>query len=188
MRHAIVALILLPVCMFAVNPKHARALDLPGDALRMIAETTTDPCPICVQRKLEEAFAVLAARLQPGFVLETDSACRLMKTGPEDDFRLSLTCHPSAGLVQALAEGQKPPDVTFVFYTSEKHLVGISEGDHTEGRIMDVFRGSPPGTVFEGQLRLISYRYGDGPSFNYLPTSNGLLIHCTILRLTPLRP
>ena len=187
MRHAIVALILLPVCMFAVNPKQARALDLPEDALRMIAETTTDPCPICVQRKLEEAFAVLAAKFQPGLVLETDGACRLMKTGPEDVFRLSLTCHPSAGLLQALAEGQKPPDVAFVFYTSEKRLVGISEGDHTEGRIMDVFRGSPPGTVFEGQLKLISYRYGDGPSFNYLPTSNGLLIHCTILRLTPLK-
>lgn len=176
----------LQVCILAVCPQCSYALDLPDEALRMIAETTTDTCPLCVEQKLKHAFAIMAARLQPGLVLETDDSCRLRKNNPKDDLELSLTCYQAGALRQSISDGQKLPDVVFAFYMPEKRLVGISETDYTDGGTIDEFRASPPGTVFEGKIRLIPYKYGDGPAFNYFPAANRVLIHCVILRLKPL--
>ncbi len=186
MKWFIKTIFMFQACILATCLQYSYAFDLPDEALRLIAETTTDPCPICVEQKLKEAFAIMEARLQPGLVVETDEHCWLKKIDPKDVFEFSLTCYPSVRLMQTIGQGQKLPDVAFVFHTSEKFLVGISEKDYTDERIIDRFRKLPPGTLFKGQVRLISYKYGDGPSFNYYQTSNRVQIHCTILGLSPL--
>lgn len=186
MRRLIAYIVALHVCALAAVPKYSHGIELPEDALGLIAQTTTDPCPICVEQKLNEAFAVMAARLQPGMALETRGDCRLRKADPGEGFELVPTCYPSEALARSTGDGRRLPDVAFVFYPSGRRMVGVSDSDVTDERIADAYRAAPPGAVFEGRVKLIPYRYGDGPAFTYFPRTNRVRIHCVVLELRPL--
>jgi hypothetical protein len=161
------------------------ALDLPSGALQLIAETTEDPCTICAEQKLKRAFKIMNDRFIPGLVMKSDDSCRLMKSGTGDENEISLTCYPSDTLEKSVRAGEKLPQIIFKFYTPKKGLVGISDNDYTNKPTADLFHTSRPGTVFEGRLKLIPYKYGDGPTYNYFQESNILQIHCVVLQLTP---
>jgi len=171
------ALTLIVPCVYA--------LDLPSEALQLIAETTVDPCTICAKQKLKRAFKIMNDRFIPGLVMKSDDSCRLMKSGTGDENEISLTCYPSDALVKSLRAGEKLPQIIFKFYTPQKRLVGISDNDYTNKSTADLFHASRPGTVFEGRVKLIPYKYGDGPTYNYFQESNILQIHCVVLQLTP---
>jgi hypothetical protein len=161
------------------------ALDLPGEALQLIAETTVDPCSICVKQKLEKAFKIINDRFIPGLVIKSEDSCRLMKSGAGDDNEMSLTCYPSNTLFKSIKEGEKLPRIIFTFYTPQKRLVGISDNDYTDKPTADLYHASRLGTVFEGRIKLIPYKYGDGPTYNYFQKTNTLQIHCVVLQLNP---
>jgi len=163
------------------------AFDFPNDALQLLAEAAVDPCSICVKQKLDKAFLVMNARFNPGFFLNTDDTCRLVKVDPGDDNELSLTCYPQPSLKKSLKEGENPPQFFFKFYTPGKRLVGISEKDYTEKTVVDLYNASKPGTIFEGSIKFIPYKYGDGPTYNYFLLTNKLVIHCIVLQLKPVQ-
>jgi hypothetical protein len=168
----------------AIHCSHA--LGLPDDALGLLAEASVDPCSICVKQKLARAFKIMNDRFIPGGVMETDEACRLVKTVSGDDNELSLSCYPSDALITSIKEDEQLPQVVFRFYTPQKRLVGISKTDYTDNSTEDLFHASKPGTVFTGQIKLIMYKYGDGPTYNYFYETNKLLIHCRVLQLIPM--
>lgn len=187
MRHAILTLFLAPAVILAFSMQVSHALDLPDEAFLLIAQAGADPCSICGEQKLKQAFAVMTAKLRPGMVVDAGSGCGLVKRDAGGSYELSLTCYPSAGLKQSVGGDQKLPDLVFSFYTLEKRLVGIADSDCTGAEMADVFRAAPPGTVFEGRVRLVPYAYGDGPSFNYFPQTDRVQVHCVLLELRPLK-
>lgn len=175
--------LLLTLALVASN---SYALDLPDDIIRLLAEVSVDPCSICVKQKLDKAFTAMNARLNPGLVIKSDDKCALVKVEPGDDNELSMTCYPPDTLRESLKEGEELPQLIFKFYTPEKRLVGISENDYTSRVLADLYHSSKPGTVFEGSIKLVPYKYGNGPTYNYFQQANKLLIHCTVLQLKPL--
>ena len=174
------------VLMLALLARYSYALDLPDDALRLLAEASVDPCAICVKQKLEKAFTTMNVRFSPGLVINSDDKCRLVKLDTGDDNELSMSCYPTDTLKKSLKEGEELPQFIFRFYTPEKRLVGICENDYTNKTIADLYHASKPGTVFEGRIKLIPYKYGDGPTYNYLLQTNRLLVHCVVLQLNPM--
>ena len=161
----------------------AYAMDLPDDAFQLFAEATVDPCSICAEQKREKAFHIMNDRFIPGRVIQTDDNCRLIKTGSDND--LSLSCYPSDALNTSITDDEQLPQVVFSFHTRQKRLVGIAETDYTDAPAADLFHASKPGTVYEGRIIIIPYKYGDGPAYNYFQQSNKLLIHCRVLQLDP---
>ena len=178
------------ICMFlalmvALVASYSYALDLPEDALRLLAEVSVDPCSICVKQKLVKAFTAMNAGFNPGLVIKSNDKCRLVKVETGDDNVLSMTCYPTDTLKKSLKEGEELPQLIFKFYTPEKRLVGITDNDYTSKAMAELYHASKPGTVFEGRIKLIPYKYGDGPTYNYFPQTNRLLIHCVVLELSP---
>jgi hypothetical protein len=164
---------------------YSYALDLPDDAFQLLAQAAADPCSICAEQKREQAFRILNDRFIPGRVIKTDVDCRLIKAGSDDNNNLSLSCYPSDALMTSITDDEQLPQVVFTFHTQQKRLVGILETDYTEAPAADPFHSSESGTVYDGRIRLIAYKYGDGPTYNYFQETNTLLIHCRILKLKP---
>jgi hypothetical protein len=185
MRRALSRICVLFVLALALAIHCSYALDLPNDALQLLAETTVDPCTICAKQKLKKAFKIMNDRFTPGLVMKSDDSCRLMKSGAGDDNEISLTCYPSNTLFKSIKEGEKLPRIIFTFYTPQKRLVGISDNDYTDKPTADLYHASRLGTVFEGRIKLIPYKYGDGPTYNYFQKTNTLQIHCVVLQLNP---
>jgi len=181
MKRIFLMLVLMP----ALVTTYAYALDLPDDALRLLAEASVDPCAICVKQKLEKAFTSMNVMFNSGLMINSDDKCRLVKGDTGDDNELSMSCYPQDTLKKSLKEGEELPQILFRFYTPDKRLVGISENDYTGKSLADLFHASKPGTVFEGRIKLIPYKYGDGPTYNYFLQTNKLLVHCIVLQLKP---
>jgi hypothetical protein len=66
--------------------------------------------------------------------------------------------------------------------------LGILQKDYTDAAAAELYRASGPGTVFDVRLRLIPYRYGDGPTYNYFPQTHTLRFHCAILEMKAVPP
>lgn len=182
MRKLMPHMFILMLVLAAPAPS-ALALDLPPEPFQLLAESALDPCSICAEQKRNKAFNLLNRTCIPGAMLTTDTTCRLVKVGIGDDNELAWTCYPSAALLGSLPEGAQPPRLVFRFHTPPTHLVGVSEQDFTDASPAAIYRSSLPGAIFEGQLKLISYKYGDGRVFNYFQQTNTLQIHCMVVRL-----
>jgi hypothetical protein len=182
--------IIFPMLMLAsiLIIDNSYAFDLPHDALQLLAETTVESCSICAKQKMEKAFSIFNSRFMPGQIIKSDDTCRFVKMDAGDDNEMSLTCYPSDALIKSLKDGEMLPKIVFKFYTPQQRLVGISENDYADKRIADLFHELKPGTVFEGRIKLIPYKYGDGPTYNYFPQMNRLQIHCAVLELKPAVP
>jgi hypothetical protein len=79
------------------------------------------------------------------------------------------------------------PLLTFRFHTAAKHLVGISTTDFTEKRLASEYGSAATGARFEGTLKIVTYRYGDGPSYNYYLVRNHIQVHCRILDIKQIK-
>lgn len=178
-------LCLMPVFALVLAMNCSHAFDLPEEALRLLARAATDPCSICAKQTREKAFRILNERFVPGYEIGGRDRCRLIRTGLKGENELSPVCRPSAGLMETLKEEETPLHVVFRFHTPGSRLIGISEKDYTHPEIPDLLNGAPPETVYEGRLRLIPYKYGDGPTYNYSPQTNTLQFHCLVSELKP---
>lgn len=185
MKHTIRFLIIVPLLALAQGISCCYALDLPDEAFQYLAGAAADPCSICAKQKVKKALSILDKKFVPGTVIRSDGGCRLVKTGSSGLNELAVTCYPSEALVDSLKEGEQPPQLIFAFYTGQDKLIGISDKDCTGKGPADLFHASKQGTVFVGELKLIAYKYGDGPAYNYFQQANRLQVHCIIERLTP---
>lgn len=178
---------LIGMFVLAVNAQSAQAMDLPAEAFTLLAQASVEPCAICADKERSKAFAILARAFVPGQKLTTDSDCCLIKSCNGDELELSLSCYPTAAVMESLPEGVKPPRLVFRLHTSEKHLVGIAADDFTEPLLAETYGSSPPCTRFEGRLRYIPYTYGDGETFNYFLKGHTLKVHCVIEQIKPVK-
>jgi len=179
--------ILLIIALISFFPVRGySAFEFPPDVFRLMVEASAEPCSICAQQKLKKAYKGLNTVFAPGNAIDFDGACRLMKTGSGLD--LKPACYPSGTLVRSLKEGEIPPEIVFEFYTDEKQLVGISGNELTKDKIAEQYRKAEPGTIFEGRIKLVPYKYGDGPAYNYFPKTNRLVFHCLVLDLRTIEP
>ncbi|MDT8274208.1 MAG: hypothetical protein RRA35_13540 [Desulfomonilia bacterium] len=179
---------LLCILTLILSAPYSPACDLPEQALALIADASVDPCPLCRKHTLNKAFAILNEWFSPGGSIQTDQACRFMKTTPGSDNELSLSCYPSDALIASIDAGAVPPHLVFRFHTEHKHLVGIADTDFTDASYAAHYTASGPNTAFEGRVRFITYRYGDGPSYNYFEQTHRLVIHCMVEQLIPAKP
>jgi len=179
---------LLCILTLILGAPYSPACDLPEQALALIADASVDPCPLCRKHTLNKAFAILNKWFMPGKSIQTDQTCRFVKTTPCGDNELSLSCYPSDALIASIDAGAVPPRLVFRFHAVHKHLVGIADTDYTNAANAARYTESGPDTAFEGSIRFIAYRYGDGPSYNYFEQTHRLVIHCTVERLIPVKP
>jgi hypothetical protein len=170
---------ILMICL--CSPGWAQSpLDLPEEPLRLIALSATDDCPICARQTREIAFQMFEQRFHAGRMFTTTGSCRLVRTALSEDNELGLLCD-SPGK-------ESLPLLTFRFHTAANHLVGISPADFTEENIASKFPSAPPGTVFEGILETILFRYGDGTTYNYSASRGVIQVHCRLISLTRQTP
>jgi hypothetical protein len=159
------------------------AVGLPDDAFSLLAQASSDPCSICARQKVKESFKILTQSYTPGLVVNSDDKCLFIKTGKAEDNEFSLSCYPSETMVKNLKEGEDLPRVVWKFHTRGKHLIGIPPEDFSSEAFSELYRESPEGAVFDGSLRLVLYKYGDGPTYTYLSQENKLIIHCVVVKL-----
>ncbi|HOO37351.1 MAG TPA: hypothetical protein PKY89_03590 [Deltaproteobacteria bacterium] len=185
MKRIVSEIFIMVILASAFFVPQSYAQDLPDEAFQLLAEAMVDPCSICAEKYRERAFNILNETFMPGHVIETHSTCRLIRISGTDENDLTLSCYPSDALTASITGEEQVPQVVFRFHTPNKHLVGIFETDYTDEAAADLFRASGPGTVFEGRIRLIPYKYGEGPTYNYFQQTNTVLIHCRVLQLIP---
>jgi hypothetical protein len=151
------------------------SLDFPEEPLRLIAESAMEPCSICARQMREKAIELLEDQFPAGKLFTTTGFCRLARTALAEENELIVSCD--------FAVAESLPLLTFRFHTQDAHLVGISPADFTEAEIVSEYRLAPPGTVFEGTLEPILFRYGDGPTFSYSASREVVQIHCRLRAL-----
>jgi len=156
-------------------------------ALTLLAESSVDPCPICSKQTRNKAFRMLNAELLPGRVVKTSTGCLLMGVATTGESELAPSCYPAGAPVKKKQgeEEVRLPRVTFRFHTAGRRLVGIAESDFTVDDLAADYHSAPAGTSFFGVVEIIEFKYGDGPAYNYYPTSNQLQIHCRLITLNP---
>jgi hypothetical protein len=150
-------------------------LDFPETPLRLIAESIGEPCAICARETREKAFQLIEERFAAGKTFTTTGSCLLARTDLSEENELMLSCD--------LPGRESLPLISFRFHTPANHLVGISTADFTDEAIVSAYRSASPGTVFEGALRTIAFRYGVGTSFSYNTSRKVIQVHCRLLSL-----
>jgi len=155
-------------------------LDQPEEPLRLIALSATDPCSICARQTREIAFQLFEEQFHAGKMFTTAGSCRLVRTVLGEDNELELSCDSP--------RKESLPLLTFRFHTAANHLVGISPADFTEDSIAGEFLSAPPGTVFQGIIETILFRYGEGSTFHYSARRGVIQVHCRLITLTRQSP
>jgi hypothetical protein len=182
-------LVLAPFVLFtsslAGDSDLAAVIQALNGAFHLVAESSVDPCSICGKQTRDKAFKVLDRELVAGRIFKTTPDCLLMLSISGEN-ELTPVCYPAGAPVKTKEGEGRLPRVAFRFHTSAKHLVGVAEKDFTSGQVVADCLSAPPGTIFSGVLEIVAYKYGDGPTYNYYPTSHQLDIHCRLLDLKPL--
>jgi hypothetical protein len=155
---------------------------LPVEALQKLEESAVSDCAICARQLQKEAFEMLSFALEPGRMIQTSPTCLLRGDSFKASNLLIFVCR--AGQVpEPQTASATYPQVVFRFHTDRNHLVGIDQDDYTLQRVTSLYRNAPPNSLFAGTLEIISFAYGNGPSFMYLASEHQLLIHCRIVDL-----
>ncbi|UCG81254.1 MAG: hypothetical protein JSV60_02945 [Desulfobacterales bacterium] len=178
MKNGLSLLFLLTIVSSAVagEAETPAARSLPQEAFRLLAESASDPCSICAKETREKAFRVLERAFKPGKILKSNHLCQFIRTDACGENELALTCYLTP-----------LPLLTFRFHTAANHLVGISTTDLTEKRLANEYFSAATGARFEGTLEIVTYKYGDGPSYNYYFTGNHIQVHCRILDIKQIK-
>ncbi len=161
------------------------ATEIPRLAFKLLIDSTLDPCPICVKKLEAEAFSILNRKYRIGRTIKGDELCRftrIKECGP-NEFVLSTYMKREPYFSAKDKSERQFPLLVFRFYTKSNRLVGISGDAFTEGKYSRIINSSPHGSLLKGEIEIIRYQYGDGPTYNYFPKKNQLLVHCRILVL-----
>ena len=155
-------------------------LEFPEKPLQLIADAAKDSCSICARQTREKAFQMFEEQFPAERILTTTGSCRLLRTALSKENELVLSCDFPAK--------ESLPLLALRFHTSANHLVGISPADFTEEGIVSEYRSAPPGTVFEGIIKTIAFRYGDGTTYSHSSSRGVIQVHCRLLTLKSQSP
>jgi hypothetical protein len=175
-------ILLLLLIVFSANAAEKENLvstNLPEEAFSLLVEAAAQDCILCAKQMQQEAFHILTDRFKPGDIIKSNHFCLFVRTSQCGPNELMLTCYPAA-------ERGGNPLLSFRFHTAENKLVGIAEKDFTEKRFAEIYQPALVGALFTGELEVVPYRYGDGPTYNYHAKENVLQVHCKIRLLKPL--
>ncbi|MFN0149217.1 MAG: hypothetical protein ACKVU1_00730 [bacterium] len=157
-----------PFDMSVIRPGDARD-EILTDAFDLLAKSMIDSCSACAREFRRHAFERLEERFPPGLVVRSDSTSRFLRAD-EAQNELRLTSPPEGA-----------PRLSFRFHTAADRLVGIADSDMTDEGLADWCRSTPAGTAFGGELEIIPFAYGDGPTFLYHASSNTIELQCRVL-------
>ncbi|HOS41380.1 MAG TPA: hypothetical protein PLG31_16730 [Spirochaetota bacterium] len=146
----------------------------PTKAIALIAESVDEGCAVCVDDLRKKAFADLAKAFAPGTMVKVQGGCVFVKPKGSTANDLAPACY---------APGANEPRIVFRFYTKGRRLAGIDAGDFTDRQIERTYARAPKSVRFDATVRIIPYKYGDGPAFNYFAKENSIVIHCAVVEL-----
>lgn len=152
---------------------------IPIPALRLLAQSTTDPCTICRQKLQKQAFTLLSKEIYPGKKITFENTCLLVKTKncTANEFEAADGSAFSADNKDAM------PLVVYKFYTQQHNIVGISPEDYTDDSVETLYNSLGRDARAEAELIVIPYKYSDNPAAIFIPKRNTLVIHCKIVRI-----
>lgn len=171
-----------------IAASRAEEVDIPMVAMRLIAESLLDTCPVCAEQNRKKAYAVIEKGFVPDKEISSTPDCAFIKTEDCGPTEFVSACYASRMPYDGPG-GKKGafPLLVFRFHTAGDHLVGIAFGDYTTEDAASVFNRIGKDSPFDAAVKVIAYRYGDGRSFNYSPKENRLTVHCRVLRVAPRR-
>ncbi|MEW6528143.1 MAG: hypothetical protein AB1444_15920 [Spirochaetota bacterium] len=173
------------LCICFLFPLYSVAQDcvpISFNALRMLAESRIDPCPICQKKLQKQALGQITKDIYLDRKIVFNSSCSLMKTQQTKDNELMLMTNYDSKIMINGAETDLPY-IILKFYTHENHIVGIDEKDYTSREIQNMYKNLMYNKPVEAEVTIIPYKYSDFASAMYLPERNALIIHCKIIRL-----
>lgn len=146
--------------------------EFPEAALDLLTQSTRDSCAICAERNRKKAFETLDTFYAAG---------TLITSGPERHF-----IRNAEGTLELRVSSYRraQPKLTFRFHTESEHLVGVDPSDYTDDEWAVHSDSSTARSGLDGMIQVITYSYGDGPTYLYSPTENHLQVQCKVLDLT----
>ncbi|MEZ4647902.1 MAG: hypothetical protein R3E97_03800 [Candidatus Eisenbacteria bacterium] len=149
------------------------------EGLGYLAKSRRDSCAVCAERNRDDAFERLNLALLPGTRYSAEGTMR-------ETMRLTKGAAPYE--LEAASYSPEPIGFVFRFHTSSEHLVGVSPNDWTTDAIAETWSAAAVGTEFEGELELVEYAYGDGPTYLYSPSEGRVELQSRVLTLRALSP
>lgn len=187
MRKAICILAVLFISACATEQEQKKihsCVEIPYLSLKLLAESTIDPCSICAKKLKRQAFSIIDEQFQPGRVLVFYADCAMLTTEQCDKNEFMISSYTGGEYITA-EDGAKVafPTLVFKFHTESNHLVGIKRPDYTEKSVANTFNSFKKNEDFTGKVVIIPYEYGDGAAANYFSESNTLVIHVKLVSL-----
>ncbi len=187
MRKAICIISVLFISACATQQKEKKAhscVEVPYLSLKLLAESTIDPCSICAKKLKRQAFSIVDEEFKPGRVLVFHNDCSMIKTEKCNENEFMISSYTGGECITDKKGEKHPfPIMVFRFHNEKNHLVGISPSDYTKKSITDSFKTFKPGDGFTGKVLIIPYGYGDGAAANYFEKRNALVIHVKVIEL-----
>lgn len=178
------ACLFVSLVLFGNAAPRAVEVDIPLAAMRLIAESLLDTCPVCAEQNRKKAYTMLEKDYVQGMELFPPPDCAFIKTKDCGPTEFVPACYASrmpydgpGGKKSAL------PLLVFRFHTGGEHLVGIDARDFTTEAMASVFNRIRQDTPFDASIKVVAYRYGDGAAFNYSQSENRLTVHCRVIRM-----
>ncbi len=177
-RYILLLCLCIPLCFSWAQD----CVTIPFNALRMLAESRIDPCPICQKKLQKQALAIITKEVYPGKKIIFTTPCNLMKNQQTKDNELILITGYDTKVIINGTETNLPY-IIFKFYTHENHIVGIDEKDYSSKEIQNIYKVLLDSKPVEAEVIAIAYKYSDFASAMYIPERNALIIHCKIVQL-----
>lgn len=181
----LLVMIVLTACASPSKEKKSHScVEVPYLSLKLLAESTIDPCSICAKKLKRQAFSIIDEEFKPGRMLLFGNDCSMLKTETCDDNEFTISSYSNEEYVTDTRGEKHPfPILLFRFHTERNHLVGISSVDYTEESLAKSYRTIKPGEGGRGKVKIVKYEYGDGAAANYFDERNALVIHVKIVSL-----
>ena len=178
-------MIVLTACASPSKEKKSHScVEVPYLSLKLLAESTIDPCSICAKKLKRQAFSIIDEEFKPGRILLFRNDCSMLKTETCEKNEFTISSYSNEEYVTD-ARGEKHPFPFFLFrfHTESNHLVGISRENYTEKSLANSFRKIKAGEKVRGKAMIVKYEYGDGAAANYFDERNALIIHVQVVAL-----
>jgi len=181
----LLVMVVLTSCASPSKEKKAHScVEVPYLSLKLLAESSIDPCSICAKKLKRQAFSIIDEEFKPGRMLSFGNDCSMLKTKTCNGNEFTISSYSNGEYVTD-PRGEKHPFPFFLFrfHTESKHLVGISSKNYTEKSLANSFRKIKAGERVSGKVMIVKYEYGDGAAANYFDERNALVIHVQLVEL-----
>jgi len=161
------------------------SIEIPKIAFRLIVESTVDPCSICARKKMDEAVSILVRKYDVDKKIKSNESCGFTRAAECGKNEFVLSCYKQREPYFVPGDGSEKllPLLVFRFHTLKEHLVGIAESDYTPENFSDTINTKNLNLTFYGDIEIINFKYGDGPSFNYYKEKNQVVVNCKVILL-----